>query len=61
MRPVLYRQDIEQLNGVSDKEARAIMRDIRRDYKLPKKRYISLNAYCDYFKIKEEYVLKCLF
>lgn len=60
MRLFLYRQDIQNLNSVSEKEALIIMRDIREDYKLPKKRYISINAYCKYFKVEIKFVLKAL-
>jgi hypothetical protein len=60
MRLYLYRQDIEKLNEVSDKEALNIMQDIRRAYKLPKKRYVSINAYCEYFYHNVDLVLEAL-
>ncbi len=51
----LYRQDIEYLEEVSKKGALTIMRDIREDYGLPKKRYVSVNLYCDFCsKTKED-------
>jgi hypothetical protein len=60
MRLYLHRQDIQKLNEVSDKEALNIMRDIREAYNLPKKRYISINAYCKYFHHNVDLVLEAL-
>ncbi|WP_370390807.1 hypothetical protein [uncultured Winogradskyella sp.] len=60
MRLFLDRQDIQNLNKVSEKEALHIMREIRETYKLPKKRYISVRAYCDYFRVSCEDVYHVL-
>ena len=60
MRLYLYRQDIQDLNQVSEKEALSIMRDIREEYKLAKKRYISVHAYCKYFMVPREEVYDAL-
>ena len=54
MRLYLYRQDIQDLNSVSDKTALKIMNDIRETLKLPKTRYVSTKAYCEYFKVDKE-------
>ena len=54
MRLYLYREHIEQLNEVSDKVALKIMKDIREEYHLPVTRYISIKAYCDYFRLDRE-------
>jgi hypothetical protein len=60
MKLYLDRQDIQDLNEVCKKEALAIMRDIREAYKLPKKRYVSVRAYCDYFRVSCEDVYHVL-
>lgn len=60
MRLYLHRQDIMKLNEVCDKEALNIMRDIRKAYKLPKKRYVSISAYCKYFHHNVDLVLEAL-
>ncbi len=60
MRLYIDRQDIQTLNKVSEKEALNIMRMIREEYNLPKKRYISIKAYCKFFMLNEESVLKAL-
>lgn len=60
MRLYLHRQDIQSLNDVSEKEALKIMKDIREEYKLPEKRYISMDAYCRYFKVNKEDVHQVL-
>ena len=60
MKLYLHRQDIEKLNEVSEKEALNIMRDIREYFKLPKKRYVSIKAYCKYFLVDIEQVNKVL-
>jgi len=36
------------------------MREIRATYNLPKKRYISVRAYCQYFMVTKEDVYKLL-
>ena len=54
MQLYLYREHIERLNEVSDKEALNIMKEIREEYNLPRKRYISVKAYCDYFRLDRE-------
>jgi hypothetical protein len=58
MRLYLYRQDIQKLNGVSDKTALKIMNDIREELKLPKTRYVSVKAYCEYFKVDKEDLIR---
>jgi hypothetical protein len=60
MRLFLDRQDIQDLNKVSEKEELHIMREIRETYNLPKKRYISVRAYCDYFRVTPEDVCQVL-
>lgn len=60
MKLYLHRQDIEDLNEVSKKEALTIMREIREEYQLPKKRYISVRVYCDYFRVTPEDVYQVL-
>ncbi|WP_166963665.1 hypothetical protein [Yeosuana marina] len=60
MRLYLYREHIEQLNEVSDKVALKIMKEIREEYNLPVTRYISIKAYCDYFRQDREDVWKFL-
>ncbi|MGZ0017463.1 hypothetical protein [Yeosuana sp. AK3] len=60
MRLYLYREHIEQLNEVSDKVALKIMKDIRVEYHLPNARYISIKAYCDYFRLDREDVWRFL-
>ena len=60
MRIYLYREHIEQLNEVSDKQALKIMKDIREAYSLPSARYISVKAYCNYFMTDQEDVLEFL-
>ncbi|WP_426431349.1 hypothetical protein ACPX19_02770 [Winogradskyella sp. HB-48] len=60
MRLYLYRQDIQDLNQVSEKEALNIMRDIREEYKLAKKRYVSVYAYCKFFMVTREEVYDAL-
>ncbi len=56
MRLYLDRQDIEDLNQVSDKTALKIMSDIRNQYNLPKTHYISIKAYSKYFMVDREEV-----
>ena len=56
----LHRNEIEKLNGVSDKAAQKIMREIKQEYNLPNTRYISITAYCEYFKVFREDVYKAL-
>ena len=60
MRLYLYRPDIETLNDVSDKQALRIMQDIREEFGLPKTRYISIRAYCQYFLLEPEDVHEAL-
>lgn len=60
MRLYVDRQDIQELNNVSEKEALNIMRMIREDYNLPRKRYVSIKAYCKFFMTDQEAVLKAL-
>lgn len=60
MRLYLYREHIEHLNEVSDKIALKIMKDIREEYHLPNARYISIKAYCDYFRLDREDVWRFL-
>lgn len=60
MRLYVDRQDIQELNNVSEKEALNIMRRIREDYNLPRKRYVSIKAYCKFFMTDQESVLKAL-
>tara|TARA_R100001377_G_C3177719_1_gene105419 strand:- start:735 stop:953 length:219 start_codon:yes stop_codon:yes gene_type:complete len=60
MRLYLHRQDIQELNEVSGKEALNIMRDIRETYNLPKKRYVSISAYCKYFHQNTDLVLEAI-
>jgi hypothetical protein len=60
MRLYLYRQDIQELNGVSDKTALKTMSDIREEYSLPKTQYISVKAYCQYFRVDKEDVYEKL-
>jgi hypothetical protein len=60
MKLYLDRQDIQNLNEVSEKEALTIMREIRDEYHLPKKRYISVYSYCDYFRVIPEDVCQLL-
>ena len=54
MRLYLWRQDIQELNGVSAKTALEIMTDIRNTYHLPKKHYVSVKAYCKYFSVDKD-------
>ena len=54
MRLYLWRQDIQELNGVSAKTALNIITDIRNTYRLPKKHYVSVKAYCKYFSVDKE-------
>lgn len=44
------------LQQCSDKHALQIMKEIRDKYKLPKKRYISMDSYCRYLGCKLETV-----
>ena len=60
MRLYLHRPDIETLNSVSDKQALQIMQDIREQYGLPKTRYISVKAYCEYFRVERDDVHEAL-
>jgi len=60
MRLYLYREHIEQLNLVSDKNALKIMKDIKAHYHLPNTRYISIKAYCDYFMVERDDVYATL-
>lgn len=61
MRLFLYRKDIENLHGVSEKTARQILKDIKEHFNLPQnKRGISVSLYCKYFKIDVELVLNNL-
>jgi hypothetical protein len=60
MRLYLYRQDIQELNGVSEKTALKILSDIRQEYNLPKTHSVSVKAYCQYFRVDKEDVLQCL-
>lgn len=60
MKLYLYRQDIETLNEVCEKEALRIMREIRDTYRLPHKRYISVKAYCKYFLVDRDEVFEAM-
>jgi hypothetical protein len=60
MRLYLYRQDIQDLNGVSDKTALKIMSDIRQEYNLPKIHSVSVKAYCQYFRVDKDDVYEAL-
>ncbi len=60
MRLYLHRQDIQDLNEVSDKTALKTMQDIREEYNLPKTHYISVKAYCEFFRVDKEDVYKKL-
>ena len=60
MRLYLHRPDIETLNAVSDKQALRIMQNIREEFGLPKTRYISVKAYCEYFMVERDDVLQTL-
>jgi hypothetical protein len=60
MRLYLYRQDIQDLTEESEKTALQIMREIRETHKLPKKRYISVKAYCQYFRVDKDDVYQKL-
>jgi hypothetical protein len=60
MRLYLYRQDIQKLNGVSDKTALKIMNDIRQEYNLPKTHSVSVKAYCQYFRVDKDDVYEAL-
>lgn len=51
----LYRKDIEYLEEASEKGALKLMQDIRKDCGLPKKRHVSIDAYCQCcMKTKED-------
>jgi hypothetical protein len=51
MRLYLFRKDIEQLEGVGEKAAQQLMRDIRETYGLNTKRKIPVKHYCMYCQL----------
>jgi hypothetical protein len=60
MRLYLFRKDIEQLEGVAEKAAQQLMRDIRETYGLKTKRKIPVKHYCMYCQLDQADVLDAL-
>ncbi|WP_158281882.1 hypothetical protein [Winogradskyella wandonensis] len=45
---------------VSEATARGIIKDINAHYKLPKRPYVSLKCYCEYYMLDKADVVACL-
>ncbi|MDO1501095.1 hypothetical protein Q2T40_13225 [Winogradskyella maritima] len=56
----LHTNDIVVTHEVSIGTARQIIKEVNTHYKSPKRSYISVKAYCDYFLLDKDDVLHCL-
>jgi len=52
----IYPKDIQVLTGKSERYARKIVADIRRNYKKNKHQLLSVKEFCDYMGLNEEEV-----
>lgn len=55
--PFLYTKDIELINGICSKKARQYIKDINSHFGLPPNNFVSLKAFCEYFRADEKHII----